>query len=196
MGKHEPDPRAWPGREEPRQPSSPGDALVRQHVRSFQKERGRLYQVANGEVRLGEPILRLDLEARVPKLAGNVESLPAGLRCVGMVADVPQPSTKVSQDEPEPASVANLRCDGLGLAHELQDPAVVTEGREGRSQLEPQVDRLNLCVAAVGYASDGTRRLLEEGERLGVGRAHRGLQAGPAEVRKRLIPPLSSNGII
>ena len=102
------------------------------------------------EVRLGEPILRFDLEACVCKLGGNVERLPARLQCVGVVADVPQPSAKVGQDESEPTSVADLRRDGLGLAHELQDSAVVTEGREGRSRLEPQVDRLNFCVAAVG----------------------------------------------
>ena len=132
MGKDEPGPRAGPGREEPGQLGSPGAPLIRQRLRSFHEERARLHQVTKSEVRLGEPILRFDLETRVSKLGGNVERLPVRFECAGVVADVPQPSAEIGQDNSEPASVADLRRDGLSLAHELQDSAIVAEGRQGR----------------------------------------------------------------
>jgi len=58
--------------------------------------------------------------------------LPVRFERAGVVADVPQPSAEIRQDNSEPASVADLRRDGLSLAHELQDSAIVAEGRQGR----------------------------------------------------------------
>ena len=40
------------------------------------------------------------------------------------------------------------------------------------------------------------QRLLEESQRLSVGRARRGLRAGSAEVGNRPVPQLSSNGMV
>jgi hypothetical protein len=99
MRKHEPQPRPRPRREERRQPGSLGGAIVCERLRRFEEERARLRQVAERKVGLGEPILRLNLEAHVAEFSGNVESLPTGRHCAIVISHVPETRPDVSEHE-------------------------------------------------------------------------------------------------
>ena len=90
------------------------------------KEADSPRQITDGEVRLGQPVLRFNLEVCVCKFVGDVEGLSARIDCTLMVAHVPQSRPDIGKDETQPAPIAELPRQGFGFPHVIQDPAVLT----------------------------------------------------------------------
>ncbi len=64
------------------------------------------------------------------------------------------------------------------------------------AQLEPQIDGLLAPRAILGQMGESLQRLLEVRDRLEMSRARGGLGAGLARVLDRLLPELSSRGVM
>src|SRR2546427_6501413 len=135
MGEQEPKPRVRPRLEEAGQRSwiesrlSRAElercALVCEGLDSFQEDRRGLLEVANSKVRLRQPVLRFDLETQISEFAGDIESLSARLEGAPMVPHVAEPRAHVSEDEPQPAFIAELPREDFGLPHVIQDAVVL-----------------------------------------------------------------------
>jgi hypothetical protein len=110
------EPRARPRRE------VSGNARVRWFGPSAEGAHGlpqqidRVHKIADGEVGLGQPVSRLELEIAVAEVGGDCAGLsPSGERRA-MITDVSQSRARVGDHVPEPAVVVEVAGEALGFA--------------------------------------------------------------------------------
>lgn len=94
-------------------------------MHSFHEEDDGRRQIADGEVPLGQSVLRFYLEARVSKFVGDVEGLSARIDCALVVAHVLQPRPDFGKDKTQPAPITKLPRQVFGFPRVVQDPAVL-----------------------------------------------------------------------
>src|SRR5262245_11868905 len=196
MGKRQPEPRSGPGGKEWRQPGSVSHALIGDRMHGLPEERTGLHQVSDGEVRLGQPVCRLDLEPRVLQLAGDLERLSGRLARASMVAHVPQPRPDIRHDEPQAVPVTNLPGERLGFTHAVENVRIPAQGCKCGPRVEAKVDSVDLRIARRGQMPESTEGVIEGNSRLTVRRAPRCLEPCLAEVPARLVPELASEGMV
>ena len=74
---------------------------------------------------MSQSVLGFDLETEISELSRNVESLSTRLEGAPMLAHVAEPRAHVGQDEPQPASIAELPRQDFSFPHVLQDAVVL-----------------------------------------------------------------------
>jgi hypothetical protein len=125
IGERQPEPSPRPSGKEARQCCPVDYAIVHESLHGFHEKDDGLRELADGEVPLGQPILRFDLEAHVCKFVGDVEGLLARFDCAFVVAHVLQPRSDLGEDETQPAPITDLPRQSFGFPHVVQDPAVL-----------------------------------------------------------------------
>ena len=84
----------------------------------------------------------------------------------------------------------------LGLTKVAQDLFEFSERKKRLSKVKPQIDGLLQRVASLRKVLEGSERLFEEDHRLPIGRAGHGFVSSLAAVAQRLVPALSSLGVV
>jgi hypothetical protein len=195
-GEADREPRSGPGREVSREARVCPHRFVAEDRHGLSQEIDRAADVAHGEVRLGQPIGRFEMEIAIPEGGRDRASPSAGVERSSVVARVSQSSAHVGDDVAEPPIVVKLARENFGLAETVDDLLILSERSERGSQVESQIDAHGGRLRGRRETTERLESLLEAVHCLAVGGTRRRLRSGPSEILDRLVPYLAAKRVM
>src|SRR5215813_14915274 len=136
------------------------------------------------------------LEPDISERLGNVLGALAEPDRFPRMTSHPEVVAQMDRKLPESPSIVERPRQALGFAETGEDPLEFSERKECSAQVKAKINGLLQPLAGLRLTPEGRQRLLEARHRLPVGGTPYCLGAGLTEVEDRLLPYLTSHGVV